>query len=133
MEETLEAVKDKGQMDVIAELAVPLPGMVISEMLGVPTEDQPQFKKWSYDIALAVAGSNVAGSPAERYIVGQQSFFELSDYFRGIVAIRQYPTGVQAYSLVSSRWQFVPPGVRRLLPDSSEFLGQRRGADSHDA
>ena len=36
-------------MDVIADLAVPLPGWVIADMLGVPQDDQASFTRWSRD------------------------------------------------------------------------------------
>jgi cytochrome P450 len=35
-----------GQVDLIAELARPLPLSVICEVLGLPQEDRPKFKKW---------------------------------------------------------------------------------------
>ena len=92
VDELLDAVQRNGRMDVIADLAAPLPGTVISDMLGVPTEDQPQFQKWSNDIAAGITGTSTVGTQAERYVIAQQSFFELSDYFRGIVAeLRERP------------------------------------------
>ncbi|MBO0874870.1 MAG: cytochrome P450, partial [Pseudonocardia sp.] len=36
-----------GEVDLIAALAYPLPVIVISEMLGVPAEDEERFKGWS--------------------------------------------------------------------------------------
>ena len=38
-------------MDVIADLAEPLPCIVTAEMLGVPVEDHLQLKAWSQDFA----------------------------------------------------------------------------------
>jgi pimeloyl-[acyl-carrier protein] synthase len=40
-----------GRMDVIADLAEPLPCIVTAEMLGVPVEDHPRLKLWSQDFA----------------------------------------------------------------------------------
>jgi cytochrome P450 len=37
-------------MDLIADLAYPLPVIVIAEMLGVPVEDRDRFKAWSDDL-----------------------------------------------------------------------------------
>ena len=81
----LDAVQDDGRFDLISALANPLPGIVIAEMLGVPAEDQPQFKKWSDDIAIGLTGNDTTGSRAERYLIGQKSFLELSDYFKPVV------------------------------------------------
>ena len=88
----LDEVQENGRMDVIADLAVPLPGIVISDMLSVPENDQPQFKKWSDDIAVGLTGSESAGTQSERFSIAQKSFLELSDYFRGIVKnLRGHP------------------------------------------
>lgn len=45
----LDAVEAKGRMDVIRDLAYPLPLVVIAELLGLPTEDRQRLKKWSDD------------------------------------------------------------------------------------
>jgi hypothetical protein len=50
-ESLIRDVKDKGRMDVIADLAGPLPCIVTAEMLGVPVEDHRQLKAWSQDFA----------------------------------------------------------------------------------
>ena len=43
----LDAVIDRGEMDIVSDLAAPLPLSVISEMLGVPTSDHRQLMEWS--------------------------------------------------------------------------------------
>jgi pimeloyl-[acyl-carrier protein] synthase len=47
----LDAVESRGRMDVIADLADPLPYTITAEMLGVPVSDAPQLKSWSQDFA----------------------------------------------------------------------------------
>ncbi|AVH74387.1 cytochrome P450 [Nostoc sp. 'Lobaria pulmonaria (5183) cyanobiont'] len=47
----LDRVQDAGVMDVIADLAYPLPITVIAQMLGVPVEDRDRLKQWSFDIS----------------------------------------------------------------------------------
>jgi cytochrome P450 len=47
----LKDIKKQGSMEVISELAYPLPALVISEVLGVTEGDQEDFKKWSDDLA----------------------------------------------------------------------------------
>ena len=47
----LDKVQAEGRMDVIADLAEPLPCIVTAEMLGVPVEDYQQLKAWSQDFA----------------------------------------------------------------------------------
>lgn len=48
--ELLDGVADAGRMDLVQDLAYPLPVMVIAEMLGVPAADRAQFKVWSDEI-----------------------------------------------------------------------------------
>lgn len=50
----LDAVADRGEMDVVSDYAYPLPITVIAEMLGVPASDQDAFREWSKAIALAL-------------------------------------------------------------------------------
>ena len=46
-DDLIRAVKSKGQMDLIADFAFQLPTIVISEMLGVPSQDREHFKQWT--------------------------------------------------------------------------------------
>ena len=43
----LDAVQSAGEMDVVADLARPLPSTIICEMLGVPLSDRPKFTDWT--------------------------------------------------------------------------------------
>ncbi len=47
VETHLDAVMPAGRMDVIGDLANPLPVIVIADMLGIPHRDREQFKQWS--------------------------------------------------------------------------------------
>jgi cytochrome P450 len=51
VESLLDTVQSNGRMDVIADLAEPLPNIVTAEMLGVPVEDHRQLKAWSAEFA----------------------------------------------------------------------------------
>jgi hypothetical protein len=55
VDDLLDAVEAKGGMDVIRDLAYPLPLIVIAVMLGFPIEERQQLKKWSDD-SFAVLG-----------------------------------------------------------------------------
>jgi cytochrome P450 len=41
---------ERGEMDLATDYSVPLPMMVIAEMLGIPVADLPQYKRWSDEI-----------------------------------------------------------------------------------
>ncbi|MEM7119249.1 MAG: cytochrome P450 [Chloroflexota bacterium] len=47
----LDKVQGKGEMDLIADLAYPLPVAVIAEMVGIPQADQHKFHQLSNDLA----------------------------------------------------------------------------------
>ncbi len=46
-DELIDAVEGKGQMDLIEEFAFPLPIRIITEILGVPTEDCSKLHRWT--------------------------------------------------------------------------------------
>ncbi|MEU9890329.1 cytochrome P450 [Sphaerisporangium sp. NPDC051017] len=48
-EDLLDAVEGQDRFDLVDTLANPLPALVIAELLGVPFEDQPMFRKWMED------------------------------------------------------------------------------------
>ena len=70
------ATEATGHMDIIDDLAYPLPVIVIAEMLGIPQEDRPRFKVWSD----AVVGASYPeeGNPQA----------EMSAYFLNMIAQR---------------------------------------------
>ena len=48
VDDALDQVASHGRMDVIADLAFPLPFAVISEMLGMPEADRDLLREWSH-------------------------------------------------------------------------------------
>jgi cytochrome P450 len=88
VDETLGKAQARGRMDVMADLAFPLPATVIAEMLGVPPEDRDRFKRWS-DESTAVVGnlpSNLSPDVLRKALAATE---ELQAYFRGIIAQRR--------------------------------------------
>lgn len=84
----LDRVEGARGMDVIENLAYPLPVTVICEMLGVPTADQDVFKQWSADIARSL---DAAILPAGSEVItrGQEAGDALREYFRSLIAVRR--------------------------------------------
>ncbi len=50
-DDLIDKVLAKGRMDVMSDIAEPLPAIVTAELLGVPVEDHDQLKDWSKDFA----------------------------------------------------------------------------------
>lgn len=84
----LDRVEGARAMDVIEDLAYPLPVTVICEMLGVPASDQDIFKAWSTDIARSL---DAAILPADSEVIprGRNARVALADYFRSLIATRR--------------------------------------------
>jgi len=82
--ELIDAVAAKGEMDVVRDLAYPLPANVIAELLGMPTGDREQLQAWSRDI-LPIFGSG----DIDQIRHAQRSMLEMHDYLRLIAAERR--------------------------------------------
>ncbi|RKT54948.1 cytochrome P450 [Saccharothrix australiensis] len=82
--ELIDAVADAGRMDVVADLAYPLPANVIAEMLGMPTEERERLQAWSRDILALFAPADF-----EQLKQCQRSVLEMQDHLRGLVARRR--------------------------------------------
>jgi pimeloyl-[acyl-carrier protein] synthase len=95
----LDRVQPTGTMDVIADLAYPLPVTVICEMLGVPIDDHEAIKQWSADVARSLDAIGMAADSeiAER---GRQGRRGLAEYFRGLVAERRKTIRADLLSLL---------------------------------
>ncbi len=87
VDDLIDQTQGAHSMDVIADLAYPLPVTVISEMLGVPAVDRDAFKQWSSDIARSL---DAAILPAGSDVIarGQVARAALGDYFRTLIATR---------------------------------------------
>jgi cytochrome P450 len=85
----IDAVEPRGEMDVIADFAYPLPVTVIAEMLGIPEEDREGFKRWSRQIA-----------PILDPVISDEVFYQIAEaglglavYFDELVAKRREAPG----------------------------------------
>jgi hypothetical protein len=97
----LDQVERRGHMDVIGDLAYPLPVTVICDMLGVPMGDHEQMRDWSSEIirSLDAIGIPSDDSVVERGRVGRRG---IADYFRALLPERrQHPRADLLSSLIA--------------------------------
>jgi cytochrome P450 len=89
--ELLGAAAAAGQLEVVSQLAYPLPVRIISEMLGVPADDHPRFAGWSARLAQSLQpGFGLSEDEAvSRAQAAQAASDEFAAYFRGLIAARR--------------------------------------------
>jgi cytochrome P450 len=96
----LEVVAARGSMDVIADLAEPLPAIVTAEMLGLPVEDRNRLKAWSANFAEMLGNFQHNPDHASRML---QTVEEMTAYFRDAVReIKKNPREGLIHSLLSA-------------------------------
>jgi cytochrome P450 len=85
----LDRAAERGSMDVISELAYPLPVTVIAELLGVPAEDHDVFKGWSATLAANLDPIR-AGELREDAFEARDA---LAEYLGGVIERRRRDAG----------------------------------------
>lgn len=85
-----EALADAdGQFDLVEALSYPLPVIVIAELLGVPSDEREQFKRWSDTLVQSADDTTGAEAIADDQ---QNAGEEMAEYFaRQIEERRQQP------------------------------------------
>ena len=102
VERLLDDMLARGEagMDVIRDLATPLPVVVIAELLGIPVQDQVRFKRWSDRIAVVLDGTVRSGGLPEAV----ESAGELGEYLQHVIyARRRDPRQDLISAMVSAR------------------------------
>ena len=80
-QDLLDQVRPQGHMDIVADLAFPLPAKIIAEMLGVPAHDWNLFQRW--------ARMDSSDPAANRQEAGQTMREEMFDYFSRLLEERR--------------------------------------------
>jgi cytochrome P450 len=89
--ELLSRSADAGELELVSELAYPLPVRIISEMLGVPVEDHPRFAGWSARLAHSLQPDFGVDPEAARAraAAADAASVEFGEYFRALIAARR--------------------------------------------
>jgi cytochrome P450 len=87
VDELMAPALERGSMEVVEDIAYPLPVRVITELLGVPLEDHETFKGWSKELAGALDPDFATPDDVlERRERAGQAFVE---YFQALIAERR--------------------------------------------
>ena len=86
VDECLTRVAADGHMDVIGDLALPVPSTLICQMMGVPLEDRARFTEWT---AKATFGLAAGVAPPEVVAEAAAAGMSLAGYFAELVEARR--------------------------------------------
>ncbi|GHO98139.1 cytochrome P450 [Reticulibacter mediterranei] len=96
-DELLDAVQERGEMDLINDFAFPLPINVISDILGIPLQDRLQFRTWTQKIFNAPENS-------EQQAAKNAAVVAFLSYVRGLLTKkRSHPSDDLTSALVQAR------------------------------
>ncbi|GAA0616969.1 cytochrome P450 [Sporichthya brevicatena] len=116
----LDDVLDKGSMDLVADLAVPLPITVIAGALGVSNHDLPTFKRWSDALAATIGNDNMTRDQIRRMV---ESGAEFAEFFTATIADRRaHPQDDLISDLVHARVDGDSLSQDELLTMLTQFL-----------
>lgn len=82
----LEGSIDRGGIELIGEVALPLPITVVGELIGIPASDRSQFRIWSQAI-FAPVGNQIA--PPELIEAAELASIDVENYIRALADERR--------------------------------------------
>lgn len=101
VDELIDRVQPNGGMDFIADFAMPLPAIVIAELLGVPPEDRDKFHAWSEKVARGTVDELRTEDAARE---GDEAGMALAYYFSDLFDLRrQEPADDLVSALLAAR------------------------------
>lgn len=86
VERLLDAAVERGKLDLVEDVAYPLPIAVICQMMGIPRSDVPLFFQWAYDFARR---GDVAALTPEVIARGEAATLGFRDYFLALARERR--------------------------------------------
>ena len=86
VERLLDQAVERGKLDLVKDLAYPLPIAVICEMMGIPRSDVPSFFQWAHDFARR---GDVAALNPDVIRRGEEATLGFRDYFLRLAGERR--------------------------------------------
>ena len=85
----LDGCVERDEVELLSEFSVPLPLMVIAEMLGAPLADWPRFRQWS-DVIMSLIFTLSGGEASERAILAFRAVHaEMRTYLDALAEARR--------------------------------------------
>jgi len=86
VDDRIDACSERGQLNLVADLAYPLTVTIICELVGVPVEDEARYLAWTHQVFDAIG----TGRPELAAIRDAQAgMIEMETYFRGLFEERR--------------------------------------------
>jgi cytochrome P450 len=98
VDDLLDAALPRGRMDLIGDLARPLPAIVIAELFGIPPQDRDMFHHWSMAGARFFGGA--VGDPEQAARAANKAILQQERYFRELLEERRRRPGDDLMSLL---------------------------------
>jgi cytochrome P450 PksS len=98
VDDLLDAALPRGRMDLIDDLARPLPAIVIADLFGIPPADRDLFHHWSMASARFFGGA--VGDAEQAARAANEAVRQLERYFRDLLQERQRRPGDDLMSLL---------------------------------
>ncbi|OJT24472.1 hypothetical protein BO221_15080 [Archangium sp. Cb G35] len=99
MRELLDAVIPQGHMDLLKDIAFPMPALALAEMINVPLADRARFKRWSEYLADFSAPA-VGANPVELATNANQAMVEMKQMLLPVIEERRRNPGTDSLSLM---------------------------------
>jgi cytochrome P450 len=127
--ESIDSIRAARRFDVIAQIAIPVPVIVIAQVLGVEPERYLDFKRWATVITVGMNGSKrhlgFVGSGAAA------ASAEMSEYLRGAIARRTAEGGHDLISVLvrASEGEVLTPEEAIIFANLLLFAGTETTAN----
>ncbi|EGL19252.1 MULTISPECIES: cytochrome P450 [unclassified Paenibacillus] len=118
-DELLDAVQERGRMDLVADFAYPLPIIVISEILGIPAADRSLFRGWTQKLLQAAVDSSQGSAVEEaleefigyiRTLLDEKRRNPGTDVTSGLVQAYEQGDKLSENELLSTIWLLIIAG-----------------------
>jgi cytochrome P450 PksS len=102
----LDKVQNHGGMDVVSDLAVPLPGFIITEIFGVPETDRANLLEWAMDIGTFYGAAGRSAIEMEEVArKADKAAAQFCALIRQLIEQRRRQPGTDMISLLSVAYQ----------------------------